>query len=280
MVGTIVCGIDASESANPVADAARRLADGLGARLVLVHVVEEPAAEAEELVASIRERVRVTDDADVRLIEGSPAAELLEAGDREGAGLLVVGSRGRGAIRSAVLGSVSRTLVTQASCPVTVVPASSHVHPDGVAEASVVCGVDGSEHATAAARLGGELAAALGDRLVLVHALADVQAAVSYPGGSSSAPPLSAQPDARQRLAEELVERAAGTASGVDVTRVIEPGRPWEVLEAVAERESGRLLVVAARGQSAVRETLLGSVASQLAASARRPVVVLPSASA
>lgn len=103
-----------------------------------------------------------------------------------------------------------------------------------------------------------------------------MKAAVSYPGGSSSAPPLSAQPDARQRLAEELVEQAAGAVTGVDVTNVVEPGRPWEVLEAVAERESGRLLVVAARGQSAVRATLLGSVAGQLAASAKRPVVVLP----
>ena len=82
MVETIVCGIDASEAADPVAGAARWLADGLGARLVLVHVVEEPAAEAEELVASVRARVRVTDDADVRLVEGSPAERLLEAAER------------------------------------------------------------------------------------------------------------------------------------------------------------------------------------------------------
>jgi hypothetical protein len=42
-------------------------------------------------------------------------------------------------------------------------------------EASIVCGVDGSEHAVAAARLAGELAAQIGLRLLVDHALRDVK---------------------------------------------------------------------------------------------------------
>ena len=54
-----------------------------------------------------------------KLVEQSPAEALLaEAGDAD---LLVVGSRGRGALRSALLGSVSRTVVHHATCPVAII---------------------------------------------------------------------------------------------------------------------------------------------------------------
>lgn len=54
-----------------------------------------------------------------RLLEQSPAEALLEEG--KDADLIVVGSRGRGAFRAALLGSVSRTVVQHAPCPVAVI---------------------------------------------------------------------------------------------------------------------------------------------------------------
>jgi nucleotide-binding universal stress UspA family protein len=55
-----------------------------------------------------------------RLVEGSPAATLVEAS--EGADLLVVGSRGHGGFRSLLLGSVSQQCAHYARCPVVIVP--------------------------------------------------------------------------------------------------------------------------------------------------------------
>lgn len=55
---------------------------------------------------------------------GNPAGVLLDAA--AGAGLLVVGSRGRGGFTGMLLGSVSQHLVTHAPCPVLVVPSSGH----------------------------------------------------------------------------------------------------------------------------------------------------------
>lgn len=55
------------------------------------------------------------------LARGDPAHALLRYA--EGAEVLVVGTRGRGAIASAVLGSVSRHVLHHAKCPVIVVPA-------------------------------------------------------------------------------------------------------------------------------------------------------------
>jgi nucleotide-binding universal stress UspA family protein len=54
-----------------------------------------------------------------RLIEQSPAEALLE--EAADADLVVVGSRGRGAIRATLLGSVSRTVAQHAPCPVAVI---------------------------------------------------------------------------------------------------------------------------------------------------------------
>lgn len=54
-----------------------------------------------------------------RLVEQSPAEALLA--ESQDADLVVVGSRGRGAVRSTLLGSVSRTVAQHATCPVAVI---------------------------------------------------------------------------------------------------------------------------------------------------------------
>jgi nucleotide-binding universal stress UspA family protein len=54
-----------------------------------------------------------------RLICGDPAAALIR--ESEGAALIVVGSRGRGALRMGVFGSVSRRVALRARCPAVVV---------------------------------------------------------------------------------------------------------------------------------------------------------------
>ncbi|MEP7112760.1 MAG: universal stress protein [Ilumatobacteraceae bacterium] len=54
-----------------------------------------------------------------KLCEDTPAEALLKAGSR--ADLIVVGSRGRGGLRSVLLGSVSRSVMYHAVCPVAVI---------------------------------------------------------------------------------------------------------------------------------------------------------------
>lgn len=157
-MSTIVCGVDGSPGSQLALRAAARLAGRLGADLVLAHVVEPvllPYATAAPfgglsgagVLALEEERSERQDAAHSLLAElaaaagiesaeqwvaaGDPAERLAELADERDALLIVAGSRGRGAVRAAFLGSVSTSLVGIARCPVLVVP-------HGVAETPLV----------------------------------------------------------------------------------------------------------------------------------------------
>jgi nucleotide-binding universal stress UspA family protein len=267
----IVCGVDTSDAAAATMAVARRLAERLASPLLVAHVVDGPGDQAGR-IAELRDRAGAG-DVDVRLLPPDPAADaLIAVAVEESARLLVVGSRGHSALRSGLLGSVTRDLAARCPVPVVVVPPHYAEHDDGEA---IVCGVDGSEHAVAAVRIAAALAADAGGRVVVVHALKDLRATIAYLGARSTQPPLTGQPDAREAEAVAIVERALASA-GPGAAGVVEPGAPWDALEAVAAREGGRLLAVAARGQSAARAALFGSVAVRLAADADRPILVVP----
>ncbi|MGW0483593.1 universal stress protein [Nonomuraea sp. NPDC003214] len=83
----------------------------------------ERSCEAELRTAAERLRVWREKHRDIEIvgeqIAGHPAEALIKAG--ETADLVVVGTRGLGGFASAVLGSVSRTVLQQATCPVAIV---------------------------------------------------------------------------------------------------------------------------------------------------------------
>jgi nucleotide-binding universal stress UspA family protein len=80
------------------------------------------AAAARRRIEKIRSRVREASFVEVEVLarSGSPVSVLVDAA--QDADLLVVGHRGRGALRSTLLGSVGLGVVLNATCPVTVVP--------------------------------------------------------------------------------------------------------------------------------------------------------------
>lgn len=61
------------------------------------------------------------------VVAGRPADEIVAYADSIGADLIVIGSRGRGAVAGALLGSVSRDVVHESRTPVVVVPSAARV---------------------------------------------------------------------------------------------------------------------------------------------------------
>lgn len=141
MTSSIVCGVDGSRHARLALRQAARLAKALDARLVVATVVQPfPASgigpTARELAAvPIDALLRAGDaiiekllhdeglgDVERKVMLGFPADRLADLADEEAARLIVVGSRGRGRVKAALLGSVSSDLIGIARCPVLVVP--------------------------------------------------------------------------------------------------------------------------------------------------------------
>jgi nucleotide-binding universal stress UspA family protein len=124
MNGSIICGVDDSESARGAARVARGLGAQLGAPLVFVRVVDDgsPDGEISAVAARLKQLVECATDVDCGahwLVEvGHPADRLVDVAEKEAASLIVVGSTGP---RSSLLGSISADVSRRAPCPVVVV---------------------------------------------------------------------------------------------------------------------------------------------------------------
>jgi len=140
----VVLGTDGSSGANRAAEVAFAQAQLRDVELILAHhqpvrrssagasvtgdpgfwaTVGDPAAGALGVGArypDVKYRTEVVPGA-------SAASALITLARRTSAGLLVVGSRGRGGFRGLVTGSTSRNVIEHASCPVMVVPAAHAV---------------------------------------------------------------------------------------------------------------------------------------------------------
>ena len=82
----------------------------------------EELSDAEALVSQIVEEEGLGDDVALRVEIGKAAERIVELARQENAVLVVLGSRGRGDLSSAVLGSVSHVVAATAPCPVVIVP--------------------------------------------------------------------------------------------------------------------------------------------------------------
>jgi nucleotide-binding universal stress UspA family protein len=217
-------------------------------------------------------------DAATRVLRGGAGAALCQFAREISARAMVLGTRGRGGIKRALLGSVSDFVVRNAPCPV-VVTSEASVSP---AHESLVLCVDGSDIATEAVERG--LALLEPAKRVLVVTVVDKTDPTSIAG--------TGMPD-RVVAGEEFVEldpRAAaeGWATAErEAARlaVDEPemhvllGDPGPALCSFAREAQARAIVIGSRGRGAIKRALLGSVSDYVVRNAVCPVVITGTAS-
>jgi nucleotide-binding universal stress UspA family protein len=201
------------------------------------------------------------------VLYGHPADRLIEEADDDA--LLVVGSRGRGAVKASMLGSVSHSCAQYARCPVAVVR-GPHRHRRGLRR--VVVGVDGSSSSVRALRFAHDAAAVRKAQLFVVHAWTLPSLALtarSWQVPREAAEELRAQ--AGHRLDESL-RHAAIDPAGSNVEASLVEAFPATALLGAAK--TADLLVVGTRGNGGWKGLLLGSVSMQCLAQSPCPVIV------
>ncbi|MEV6426412.1 universal stress protein [Nocardia sp. NPDC051463] len=178
---------------------------------------------------------------------------------------LVVGSRGLGAFRRGLLGSVSMAVTRHAHCPVAVVHSTSATDAFSSGK-PVLVGVDGTANSVPATELAFEEASRRKVGLVALHAWSDSSGIDLLPGWDA----------VREHEDAVLAERLAGFGErypDVSVRRVLVRDMPVRSL--LDESEGAQLVVVGSHGRGGFAGILLGSTSAALLHSVECPMIVV-----
>jgi nucleotide-binding universal stress UspA family protein len=290
----VVLATDGSEESDLAARAAADLCDRTGADLHVVHAWDRtpaafpvpvrvlrsrlPREEAAGLLESQLERIRagggVVKEAHLR--RGPAAGEIAALAGELDADLVVLGTRGTGAMERLMLGSVSEEVAWISPCPTLVVAGGEGAWPPR----RVVVGDDLSGEAERAGELAARIGGLFGASGLLV---------LGFPSPASFAHAEAFAVASRARVSENVfgvggellreravrLEEMLGKRPGIKVSA----GDAAElILEAAGEDEGPALVAVGSRGLDALRRLALGSVSTAVLRTARGPVLIFPSA--
>jgi nucleotide-binding universal stress UspA family protein len=284
--GTIVVGIDGSESSDHALDWAADQAVLEHRALTLVYGsgspvpawtdvgVADPYLGFPALQAAGR---AVIDEARARVAARAPALEVrgvVEVVDARTllleqsrtAALVVLGSRGRGPVRSALLGSVGVAVARHADCPVVI----HRPYGNQTARRGILVADDATRESLPVLEFAYRQAELTKLPLTVMHCYADVESVTtpSYAGSGS----VDVESERR-----ELAESVAGLATehpDVEVHEDVEHGL-LEVRVPLASDEMD-LVVVGAHQGSRLQQLMYGSVSVQVLEHGTCPVAVVP----
>jgi nucleotide-binding universal stress UspA family protein len=289
----LLCAIGAEDGPR-LLQVARRVAAELRAPVRFAHVVGPPVAPVADhgvfpgvgapLHGTTAALDRSTEDAytagltlltragateeEALVAVGEPAETIAQVADELDARMIVACTRGRGALAGAFLGSVSRTLVRRAGCPVMIVRSEDEAPKAG----PVVCGhAAGRPEAAALVAVAAELARDLDRPLALVHVLELV--AVVAAGGAAPVP-AAVVDDTEREAARDALEAVAAEAGAPHAELVLLQGVPCQELDRFAAERDAAMIVVGCRGHGNLHAALTGSVSLDLARGEGCPVVV------
>jgi nucleotide-binding universal stress UspA family protein len=221
------------------------IVDARDARSVLDAAGKEVLDHAQAAVERVAPDLEVHHVFDV----ADPRQVLLQLS--EGAAMVVVGSRGRGQLRTLLLGSVSIALVRHAHCPVVVIRPGRV----GTVRNGILVGVDASPESRPVLEFAYREAALRDLPLLVLDCVRDIQV------------------EDRVALAEVMAGMSEKYPE-VHVTTKLAKGPPQESLVHLGSRMD--LIVVGAHQDGRIAQTLFGSVSVAVVENAACPVAVVP----
>ncbi|KOX91456.1 universal stress protein [Haloarcula rubripromontorii] len=294
MYDRIVIAVDGSDEARQAARRGIRLAQGFGATVDVLSVVEQKALQLTETSAEkaqLRERgeAALTEIEELasefshpvttNLLEGKPAVRISEYADEQDADLIVVGRQGLTGLGRRLLGGVTERVLHRSDVPVLVISGEDNEGDVEDDYSRVLITTDGSENAEVAIPHGTAIAQRYGSEVHVLNVV-DIQAA----GGAFNAGGLEKEflerldargQEAVDSVADEIKESAPDLTVETAVERTTSfDGAAAGVREYVEENEVD-LVVMGSHGRSNFKRQILGSVASTVLRTVDVPVLVV-----
>jgi len=207
-----------------------------------------------------------------RLVQGSPAEQILAAAREIGADLIILSSQGESG--SPDLGSVAAHVLASAGVSVLLSPPPRAAR---IPPRRILVPLDGSLRSESVLPLVAELARPHGSEVLLVHVVTDPTstAMLSEPEDMRLAQSLASRVHANaEGYLERIRARLVSQGSAVK-TFVVRRAEERQALVDVALEQSADILVLTAHGSTCNAERTFGSVASYLLAHAHLPIFVL-----
>lgn len=281
----LIC-TDGSEFSGGAIREGLRLVKKTGARVAVVSVIDfnpELQALAPDLVDKMETDIRkhlsgIREEAARESIEleaftrlsTTPYIEIAKEAERTGADLIVMGRRGKTGLKRLLMGSVTKRVIGHAPCSVLVVPREAKLECK-----KILCAVDGSVYANAAAAEAVMISKRCGADLTLISVVHAETASAFDIVHSQMHHDLIAENELR--VAESGLKSAKEFAEKEDVRceSIVLAGKPYEVIVNSALKKSADLIVMGSHGRTGVDKLLMGSVAERVVGNSECAVLVV-----
>ena len=268
---SIIVPLDGSTSSERALRAAYAIAERAGVEVIALLVRTRPDEQVDELERYLRSAVeRFADSAptSVLVVDGEPAAGILDAADRPDT-LVCMASHGRAGLNRLVRGSVAEEVVRRSGAPVVVVGPNGANVPLRSERAHLVLCTDGSPAAETAIPATSSFVRSLALTCDVIHA--------TPPDADVSLELLPAPVPVRQwaeRACQQFVDELH--AAGVDATPHLLFGEPAGAIAGHARATHASFVAVATHGRTGLARAALGSTAVDIVRLSPCPVLVAP----
>ena len=254
-----------------------RVMRGAGRDLVQQHHESESNKVIKPALASLR---RAGLRAQPRAMVGSPGVEVGRIAADDAADLIVMGSHGHTGFKNLLFGSVTQAVLASCNTPLLVLRSDAMPKQDSL---KLGIALDGSKYGVAAVRFVVKHRALFGaaPALTLIHVVPDLLNLV-VPGYFADAPVPGFKPEQVAEMQRAGFERALAPArkllqgTALHVTEAQLTGNnPGDVIAAYATKNKLDILVIGSHGEGTLRSTVLGSVATRVAAKCRNALLFI-----